>query len=162
MMRKSRLALAVALALVSLLVLRSDTRPRGIRNNNPLNIRENAGTDYQWQGEAAADIDPAFEEFESPEMGYRAAVRILRSYAGRGIRTVGDIVATWAPATENDVGAYVASVVQQMGRTLAGVDPGYRVQAEVDFLELLKAMTVHENGFNPYPDSTIIAGIRAA
>ena len=45
---------------------------RGLRNNNPLNIRK--GND--WQGETKGS-DPSFETFQSMAYGYRAAIKIL-------------------------------------------------------------------------------------
>ena len=44
--------------------------PRGIRNNNPLNIRR--GKD-QWKGLRAQQTDASFCQFESLEYGWRAA-----------------------------------------------------------------------------------------
>lgn len=49
--------------------------PRGIRNNNPLNIRKG----NNWKGERPNQTDPAFEEFESMEMGIRAAIKLIRN-----------------------------------------------------------------------------------
>ena len=52
--------------------------PRGIRNNNPLNIRR--GKD-QWQGLRAQQTDASFCQFESLEYGWRAAFYLLtRTY----------------------------------------------------------------------------------
>ena len=47
---------------------RTTTIPRGIRNNNPLNIR----IGNQWLGERANPNDPAFEQFVAMEYGIRA------------------------------------------------------------------------------------------
>ena len=52
--------------------------PRGIRNNNPLNIRR--GKD-QWKGMAEAQNDRAFVQFKSLDYGWRAAFYLLtRTY----------------------------------------------------------------------------------
>jgi hypothetical protein len=48
--------------------------PRGIRNNNPLNIRR--GKD-QWQGLRAQQTDAQFCQFETLEYGWRAAFYLL-------------------------------------------------------------------------------------
>ena len=45
--------------------------PRGIRNNNPLNIRRTAKD--QWKGLRAQQTDASFCQFESLEFGWRAA-----------------------------------------------------------------------------------------
>ena len=50
---------------------------RGMRNNNPLNIRHSAD---HWQGAAAEQQDKSFVQFESMAYGYRAAWKVLDSY----------------------------------------------------------------------------------
>ena len=45
-------------------------KPRGIRNNNPLNIRR---TNTVWQGMKEELTDKEFVEFISMAYGYRAA-----------------------------------------------------------------------------------------
>lgn len=51
--------------------------PRGLRNNNPLNIRRSADL---WQGLRKEQSDPEFFQFESIAWGYRAAFVVLRTY----------------------------------------------------------------------------------
>ena len=52
--------------------------PRGIRNNNPLNIRRSKD---QWQGLRKEQTDPSFCQFENLAYGWRAAFRLLtRTY----------------------------------------------------------------------------------
>ena len=50
--------------------------PRGIRNNNPLNIRKG----NTWKGEKSVLTDNAFEEFEYMTYGLRAGFIILMKY----------------------------------------------------------------------------------
>lgn len=50
--------------------------PRGIRNNNPLNIK----IGNNWLGEVTDPTDPIFEQFVSMKYGLRAAFIILRRY----------------------------------------------------------------------------------
>lgn len=84
--------------------------PRGIRNNNPLNIR----IGNRWQGEVKKPTDRAFEQFISMEWGIRAAFIIIKRYIRRyGHNTIARIVATWAPANENNTRAYVRSVANR-------------------------------------------------
>lgn len=91
--------------------------PRGIRNNNPLNIRKG----NNWQGERTVQSDKAFEEFVSIEYGIRAAFIILRNYmTGYGGRqkprnTVRKIIARWAPPIENATDKYTLFVADAMG-----------------------------------------------
>lgn len=91
---------------------RPTTIPRGIRNNNPLNIR----IGNTWLGERANPTDPNFEEFVAMEYGVRAAFVILRRYIRRYHKdTIASIVSTWAPAVENQTQKYIDSVSAQMG-----------------------------------------------
>lgn len=91
--------------------------PRGIRNNNPLNIRK--GND--WQGERYPQTDKAFEEFKSMEYGIRAGFKILHNYMTgyHGMvakrNTVQSIIEKWAPPIENATNNYVAFVADKMG-----------------------------------------------
>ena len=88
------------------------TLPRGLRNNNPLNIRHSAS---RWQGARREQTDRAFVQFVSLTMGYRAAWRILESYynhfeAQHKPFTPRNIILRWAPPNENDSEAYLKSV----------------------------------------------------
>lgn len=81
---------------------------RGLRNNNPLNIRRNS---TKWQGLAEVQKDRSFFTFIAPEWGYRAALRTLRNYNRiHGLTTVRQWIARWAPPVENDTEAYIAFV----------------------------------------------------
>lgn len=86
--------------------------PRGIRNNNPLNIR----IGNTWLGERDNPTDPDFEEFVTLEYGYRAAFCILRRYIRRYHKnTIASIISTWAPANENNTQRYIDFIVGKMG-----------------------------------------------
>ena len=88
--------------------------PRGIRNNNPLNIR----IGNTWLGERANPIDQDFEEFVTIEYGLRAAFLILRRYIRRYHKnTVSSIVSTWAPSSENNTLRYIDTVCHRTGLT---------------------------------------------
>ena len=88
--------------------------PRGLRNNNPLNIRHSAS---RWQGARVEQTDKAFVQFTSMKMGYRAAWRILETYfkhfeAQHKPFTPRNIIYRWAPPNENDSEAYLRRVCQ--------------------------------------------------
>lgn len=90
----------------------SNKIPRGIRNNNPLNIR----VGNKWKGEVSHPTDKQFEQFVSMEWGVRAAFIILRRYIQRyGLNTIARIIAKWAPANENNTRAYVKAVATKVG-----------------------------------------------
>lgn len=87
--------------------------PRGIRNNNPLNIR--IGNNWLGERPAADCDDPQFEQFISMRYGLRAAFCILRRYIKRYHRnSVAKIITSWAPANENDTNKYIAFVCGHM------------------------------------------------
>ena len=84
-------------------------QPRGIRNNNPLNIR----IGNTWLGERPNPTDQEFEEFVTMEYGLRAAFLILRRYIRRYKKnTISSIVSTWAPSSENNTLKYIDRVAQ--------------------------------------------------
>lgn len=91
--------------------------PRGIRNNNPLNIVKG----NSWKGERANQTDKRFEEFESIEMGLRAGFILLRNYIeGTKTRptkfnTIRKIVSRWAPPSENYTQRYIDNVCKWSG-----------------------------------------------
>lgn len=85
---------------------------RGLRNNNPGNIRLSA---TPWQGEIRPSQDPAFCQFGSMDYGYRALMKLLRNYRRlHGCRTVADFINRWAPASENNTSAYISHVCSYM------------------------------------------------
>lgn len=89
--------------------------PRGLRNNNPGNIRNSDATD--WKGEVAAEKkrDNAFEEFKDMAHGYRALIKLLQNYRRKhGLQTISDFISRWAPRTENDTSAYITRVCWEM------------------------------------------------
>lgn len=129
--------------------------PRGIRNNNPGNIRYN-GT--AWKGLATPPTDGAFCIFTSAKFGIRALATLLRNYNRfYGIRTIKSIITRFAPDTENNTAAYIASVCKATGFTdYAQLD----LESADVLLPLIKAIIKHENGQQPYTDEQILEGIK--
>lgn len=86
--------------------------PRGIRNNNPLNIR----VGNKWRGEVEHPTDPDFEQFVCMHYGLRAGFILLRRYIMRyHLDTITDIISRWAPAGENATRAYINRVSERLG-----------------------------------------------
>lgn len=86
--------------------------PRGLRNNNPLNIR----IGNTWLGEREHPTDGEFEEFVNLAYGVRAAFIILRRYIRRyHLDTVKLIVERWAPKSENATEKYIQFVCKDTG-----------------------------------------------
>lgn len=128
--------------------------PRGIRNNNPGNIRH--GND--WRGLSEEQPDQAFCTFTAPEYGLRAIVVILRNYERKhGLRTVGEIINRWAPPNENDTTGYAEHVARRLG---VPVDEEIEVMHYIEML--VEAIVLHENGQQPYTDEQIAEAIRLA
>lgn len=133
------------------------TMTRGLRNNNPGNIRDDGVT--AWEGLDSPRSDGTFLRFVTPEYGFRAWARIVSNYvnADAVAPTVTGIVSRWAPPSENDTASYIRDVSQRLG-----VDPNASLDLPFSLVSLLAAMTSHENGLNPYSDQTIANGIALA
>ena len=88
--------------------------PRGIRNNNPLNIRRSKD---QWQGLRAQQTDASFCQFETLEYGWRAAFYLLtRTYYHKyRLYTIRMIINKWAPPNENLTATYIENVSRLTG-----------------------------------------------
>ena len=119
--------------------------PRGIRNNNPLNIRRSKD---KWKGLRAVQADAQFCQFESLEYGWRAAFYLLtRTYYHKyRLYTIRAIISKWAPPCENNSKAYVENVSR-----LTGIDPdepiGIPSERPARWIALGMAMAIQENGF---------------
>lgn len=86
-------------------------KPRGIRLNNPLNIRHNKNN--HWLGLSAVQPDKEFDCFDQMVYGVRAAMIIIRGYIRRGYDTVDKIIGRWAPSSENPTAVYVKYVSEK-------------------------------------------------
>jgi hypothetical protein len=130
-----------------------DKQPRGVRLNNPGNIR--LGDD--WKGLDYAGTDKSFCTFVSPQYGIRALCKILRKYqVTYKLNTVASIINRYAPTIENDTKSYISSVAKNIGvKPTDAID----VFDSSVALELVKAIIKHENGIQPYSDQVILEGI---
>ena len=75
---------------------------RGIRNNDPLNIRYSA---THWNGKVLKEHkhDENFEEFTSMYYGFRAALINIETYIIKyGCNTIAKIISRWAPPTDDN------------------------------------------------------------
>lgn len=132
------------------------SQPRGVRNHNPGNIMK---APECWQGETEGS-DSRYATFETPEAGIRAMGKTLLTYQQKhGLDTLEGIISRWAPATENDTRAYIATVAQAVG-------VGPRQAIDLTNPETLgavtRAMIRVENGQQPYSDEQIANGLNAA
>lgn len=121
---------------------------RGIRNNNPGNIRR---TSDAWQGLRDVQTDDAFFQFTTAEWGLRALMKLIRNYYVRyNLNTVREIISRWAPSSENNTAAYVDHVAARIG---FGPDE-YIPAIDAVLIPIAKAITRHENGIDPYSHDT--------
>lgn len=129
---------------------------RGIRNNNPGNI--------EFAGQDGATSDGRFAQFRTPFEGLRALSRqLLRYYdgktTGKQLRTVSDIVSTWAPKNENDTLAYIAHISQMLG---VSPDAEINLRDPNVMTTMMNGIIQKENGRNPYGDEMVRAAGSAA
>lgn len=112
--------------------------PRGMRNNNPLNIEAGGFT----QGQPGfSGSDGRFAKFDTPQAGIGAASKLLDSYAKRGLTTPAGIVGRWAPGSDgNNVPAYAQAIAAKLG-----IGPNDQIPPEMR-PQLIAAMGQHENG----------------
>ena len=142
-------------------------QPRGIRNNNPLNIRHSA---HQWQGAREEQKDKSFVQFKSMAYGYRAAWKTLQSYYNRFCAqsrafTVRNIIGRWAPPKENDTEAYIRSVMRLS--SIGGKEnllPPENVDSYGRLSKMIAAMTCIECGIrmNQVDEEAIFQGYKLA
>ena len=119
---------------------------RGIRNNNPLNIRKVPGT--HWRGEVLPQRgngegagDRLFVQFENLEWGIRAAFCLLETYRRKYKAVcIEDIINRWAPPSENDTEKYIKNVSLWTGLG------GLQRLTEEDWPKLVLAMARQECG----------------
>ena len=103
--------------------------PRGIRNNNPLNIR----IGNKWKGEVEHPTDKDFEQFTCMHYGLRAVENITK------------IIHRWAPNSENPTSKYVAFVSERSG---IGALDKLSFNDRQTMVKLVEAMCYFENGMS--------------
>lgn len=138
--------------------------PRGIRNQNPGNIRTEKGV--RWQGADVPQTDDSFVVFSDAKWGIRAICRILINYQdndkaldGSRIDTIDEIIGRWAPAVENDTNAYAADVAKITDIGLTTTVDVYQYET---MKGLVQAIIHHENGQMPYTPAQIDQGLALA
>ena len=131
--------------------MRNNNLPRGLRNNNPGNIRRNSDV---FQGEKTSS-DREFKQFKSMAYGYRAIFKILSNY-GRNyhLKTIRQMIGRWAPENENDTGAYVKAVSDYAG--IPADDP-IDINDREQMIRIVAGMSKMENG-READMSDVIAG----
>jgi len=123
---------------------------RGIRNNNPGNLRDAPNS---------SGNDGGFVRFPTPHDGMAALSRQLQLYGDRGNNTLNGIIHTYAPATENKTQNYIDDVAKK-----TGFDPRERINLHdpATLRRVMSAIISHENGAQPYTDNEINQAIHTS
>jgi hypothetical protein len=117
------------------IVIKSEGKTKGERNNNPFNVEK---TKDVWHGSTGSD--GRFVKFNDLEFGVRAGLKNLyNGYFSQDL-TLAELIAKYAPKTENDTAAYIDDVVQK-----TGVEPD-EIPSEDKWLDIAAAILLHENG----------------
>lgn len=127
---------------------------RGIRNNNPANIRRGCN----WKGLTEKQTDKEFCQFTSMTWGVRALLVTLRTYVVKyHLHTVSEIITRWAPPSDgNNTEKYIEFVEDGIKDiewpeylTLQKVDFKQKFQhSECILYRWAKAMCKMESGYD--------------
>lgn len=136
--------------------------PRGVRNNNPGNIRHSKDP---WQGLSETQTDPDFFQFKTPVDGVRALAKVLLTYYdkrlaadGSKIDTIEELVDRFAPgADNNDVEAYVNHLCKLTGKASHET---LDLHDYDDLRGIVVAQIAHECANYQYPPEVIDEALR--
>lgn len=122
--------------------MRKTELPRGLRNNNPGNIRRNSDV---FQGEKIPSSDRQFKQFKTMAYGYRAVFKILTNYyRNYQLKTIRQMIGRWAPPEDNNhTEAYVKAVSDYAG--IPADDP-IDIGSKEQMIRIVAGMSKVENG----------------
>jgi hypothetical protein len=126
--------------------------PRGIRNNNPGNIKKGPS---QWVGKIGND--GVFETFDTAENGIRAMARLLRTYRNSyGLNTIRGIIQRWTSGDPAMVqNNYVAHIVNK-----TGIAEHLQLIGVSQYAAVVEQMIYFENGQQPYSKAMITKAVQ--
>lgn len=133
--------------------LNNASYPRGIRNNNPGNIRVSKSP---WKGKIALakNKDGAFEQFNFYVFGVRAMIVLIKNYIRNNkLDTIRKIMHKYAPTSENQTDKYAKWVADKSG---LGIDQKLQIN-DANLRPLIKAMAHYENGTPAVDDDMFTA-----
>lgn len=132
--------------------MKKNELPRGLRNNNPLNIRRNSDV---FQGEVNPGRDKEFKQFKTMAHGYRAGFKILSNYyRNYKLDTIRKMIGRWAPPKENHTEKYIQFVSDYAG--IPADDP-ININDREHMIRIVAGMSRFENG-READMSDVIAG----
>ena len=125
---------------------------RGLRNNNPGNIRVSP---VRYQGERVPSGDPAFKQFKNILWGYRAMFVLLHTYRIKhGLNTLTGMIRRYAPPVENHTEGYLRAVCNWSG---IPADRPLNTLDGTAMIPVVAAMSRIENG-TPAIEADVLAG----
>jgi hypothetical protein len=127
--------------------------PRGIRNNNPLNLAYVPGQP------GVAGSDGRFGIYHTMAEGIAADEKqLIINQQRHGLNTLREQINRWAPPSDNDTPAYLRGISR-----MTGIDPDARIDVTnpQTAREIIGAMAYQENG-RAVPDRDIAAGVNMA
>lgn len=112
----------------------------GIRNNNPMNICYNPLN--RWIGLQGSNY--GFCVFDNIDYGLRSGIITLRTYINKhGLTSVEKIIGRFAPASENNTGAYISYVSTFLRNRCC--NPDYIRYGSDGFMYLVMAICKYES-----------------
>ena len=128
------------------------TSPKGIRNNNPMNLEFRSS--IQWRGQLGTD--GRFAVFDTPVNGIRAGmINIHTKMVRDGLNSVRKILNRLSPSFENPTESFITFVSRRMG---VGADQPLTFAQHI--LPMSKAIVFFENGEDPYTDDQYREALR--
>lgn len=126
---------------------------RGVRNNNPLNIKISSN---KWIGKKSLseNTDKTFEQFDLMEHGIRAGIIVLRTYINKHhLYSVDSIIMRFCPECEQNLHNYSTFIKQHLKR-YGFTDFDIIVFGSECFKRMVQAMMLFESRLE-YPLSAI-------
>lgn len=117
--------------------------PRGLRNNNPGNIRINDANKWLGKRDRRSNTDGEFEQFVTFRHGVRAMIKLVKNYIQKGFDTPEKIVLRYAPPSENHTSKYIDFVTSKTGYPK---DSKVGLHDQGHLLRLVQAMAWYETG----------------
>lgn len=134
----------------------TNSLPRGLRINNPGNIRV---SQTPWHGKLVPSRDDEFETFDTMENGVRAMMKLILTYNKKyGLKSVRQIINRYAPPSENATDMYINIVADSLG---VDADADLDFSDKQEMTELIAAIVKHEQGM-PVELAQIETGVTSA
>ncbi len=140
-------------------------KTRGLRNNNPGNIKYDGS---QWVGLVGKD-EKGFCKFDTMNHGLRALGIVILNYQKKyGINTLAKFGDRYAPVYDNP-GAVAGGYGREMAKTMGFLpdrDENSPIMFNLYLLEMMKAVCIQENGRIParlyINEKQLVAGLSMA